>query len=306
VSEINRAALERVIAVINGKGGVLKTTLVANVAGMLAASDFRVLVVDLDPQGNLAEDFGYSDDERNDEGRALSQALMFGNVPSPIMGIRPNLDVLMGGEYLDTAAAGLAAKQGKDPEGSKLALASILEQLAPAYDVVLLDCPPGDELLQTNAVAAARWALVPVKSDKASRKGLTAVARRLDAVLTVNPDLDLLGVVLVDVGTGSRRVIREAREHIAELFGRDDVMLEATIRHSEATAQATRERGVLVAELDEFVRNGPKWFEIRRGDANAADAGPRSAGSVADDLQAITQEIVARFVAAEQPVEQSA
>ena len=304
--DINRTALERVIAVINGKGGVLKTTLVANCAGMLAASNFRVLVVDLDPQGNLAEDFGYTDDPRNDDGKALSAALMFGTHPEPLQNIRPNLDVLIGGEHLDTAAAGLAARSGKDPDGCKLALATILEQLAPAYDVILIDCPPGDELLQTNAVAAAHWALVPVKSDKASRKGLTAVARRLEAVLPVNPDLDLLGVVLVDVGTGSRRVIREARLHIAELFGRDDIMLNSTVRHSEATAQATRERGVLVAELDEFVRSGPKWFEIRRGDASAADAGPRTAGSVADDLQAITQEIVARLIAAEQKQEQSA
>lgn len=87
--------------------------------------------------------------------------------------------------------------------------------------------------------------------------------------------------------------------HISEMFGRDDVTLNATVRHSEATAQATRERGVLVAELDEAVRNGPTWVEIRRGEADAADAGPRTAGSVADDLQAITQEVVARFVAAE-------
>jgi len=299
VTDIDRPALERVIAVINGKGGVLKTTLVANIAGMLAASNFRVLVVDLDPQGNLAEDFGYSEDPRNDEGKSLAAALMLGTDPVAIRGIRPNLDILVGGEHLDTAAAGLAAMQGKDPDRSKLALARALEKLAPEYDAVLLDCPPGDELLQTNAVAAARWALVPVKSDKSSRKGLTAVARRLDAVLSVNPDLDLLGVVLVDVGTGSRRIIREARMHISEMFGRDDVTLNATVRHSEATAQATRERGVLVAELDEAVRNGPTWVEIRRGEADAADAGPRTAGSVADDLQAITQEVVARFVAAE-------
>ncbi len=306
MAQINRDALTRVIAVINGKGGVLKTTLVSNCAGMLAASGFRVLVVDLDPQGNLAEDFGYTDDPRNDEGQALSSALVFGGQPAVVEAIRPNLDVLMGGEHLDSASAGLAAKQGKDAEGSKLALARILERLAPDYDVVLLDCPPGDEMLQTNAVAAARWALVPVKSDKASRKGLTAVARRLDSVLELNPSLDLLGVVLVDVGTGSRRVIREARQHVGELIGTETAMLEATVRHSEATAQAARDRGVLVAELDDFVRNGPKWYEIRRGEADAADAGPRTAASVADDLQAVTQEIVARFVAAEQKVMQSA
>lgn len=303
---IDRTALERVIAVINGKGGVLKTTLVANIGGMLAASGYRVLVVDMDPQGNLAEDLGYDEDPRNDEGRGLSAALIFSQPPNVIENIRPNLDVLMGGEHLDTAAAGLSALQSKDPSASKLALARILETVAPAYDVVLIDCPPGDELLQTNAVAAARWALVPVKSDKASRKGLSAVARRLDAVLEVNPDLDLLGVVLVDVGTGSRRVIREARLHISEMFGRDDIMLDATVRHAEATAQAARERGALVAELEEFVRNGPTWFQIRRGEASAADAGPRSASSVADDLQAISQEIVARFVAAEEKQEQSA
>lgn len=300
MATINRRALERVIAVINGKGGVLKTTLVSNVAGMLAASGYRVLVVDLDPQGNLAEDFGYTESEHNDEGRALASSLMFGTVPSLYRGVRENLDVLMGGEQLDGASAGLAAKQGKDPDGAKLALARILEQLASDYDIVLVDCPPGDEMLQTNAVAAARWALVPVKSDKASRKGLSAVAKRLDAVLDVNPDLDLLGVVLVDIGKGSSNVKREARDHIAELFGSPTIMLDSTIRHSEATAQAARERGLLVAELDEFVKNGPKWYEVRRGDAQATALAPRTATSVADDLQAVTEEIVARITTAEE------
>ena len=101
-------------------------------------------------------------------------------------------------------------------------------------------------------------------------------------------------------------MIREARQHVGQLFGTEEVMLDATVRHSEATAQAARDRGVLVAELDEFVRNGPKWYEVRRGEATAAEAGPRTAGSVADDLQAVTQEMVARFVSAEQKVEQPA
>lgn len=78
VGDLDRAALSRVIACINGKGGVLKTTLVANIGGLLASSGYRVLLVDLDPQGNLAEDLGYTGDDRDDEGRALAQALMFG------------------------------------------------------------------------------------------------------------------------------------------------------------------------------------------------------------------------------------
>lgn len=298
--KINRETLSRVITVINGKGGVLKTTLVANTAGLLAASGFRVLVVDLDPQGNLAEDFGYTDKPENDNGSSLAAALMFNQQPQLYHNVRPGLDVLMGGESLDSASAGLAAMQGKDPMRAKLALAQTLEPLAPEYDMVLIDCPPGDEMLQTNAVAAARWALVPVKSDKASRKGLSAVAKRLDAVIDVNPDLDLLGVVLVDVGRGATRIEREARQQISDLFGGyADITLTATIRHSEATAQAARERGLLVPELDEFVQNGPKWFEIRRGQAEAATLAPRTATNVADDLQAITEEIVSRITLSE-------
>lgn len=298
---IDRTNLERVIAVINGKGGVLKTTLTANVGGMLAASGYRVLLVDLDPQGNLAEDLGYTDSAQDDQGRSLAQALMFGGNAAPLKNVRANLDVFAGGSALDQATAGLAARGNKDPDGAKLALASLLSPIAGGYDMVLLDCPPGDETLQTAAVAAARWALVPVKSDRSSRKGLSAVAARLDAVLSVNPSLDLLGVVLVDVGKAAKAVEREARQNVAELFNADhDVVLTATVRHSEATAQATRERGLLVHELDDDIRKGPKWYEIRRGDAQAPVHSPRSATSVADDLQAVAQEVVARIVSAEQ------
>lgn len=297
---LDRGKLERVIAVINGKGGVLKTTLTANIGGMLASSGYRVLLVDLDPQGNLAEDLGYTDDNRDDEGSALAQALLFGVAAEPIRSVRPNLDVFAGGSALDQATAGLAAKASKDPNGAKLAVARLLEPIAGDYDMILLDCPPGDETLQTAAVAAARWALVPVKSDKSSRKGLGAVAARLDAVIDINPTLDLLGVVLVDVGTAATAVQRETREQVAKLFKADhDVVFSSTVRHSEATAQATRERGLLVYELDEQVRKGPKWYEVLRGAATTHANAPRSASSVADDLFAITQEVVARITAAE-------
>jgi hypothetical protein len=74
--DLDRGALSRVIAVINGKGGVFKTSLVANVGGLLAESASHVLLVDLDPQGNLAEDLGYAD--QSDGGRSLAASLCFG------------------------------------------------------------------------------------------------------------------------------------------------------------------------------------------------------------------------------------
>ena len=298
--QLSRTGLDRVVAVINGKGGVLKTTLTANIGGLLASSGYRVLLVDLDPQGNLAEDLGYTGDQRDDGGQNLAKALMFGGAAEPLREIRPNLDVFVGGPDLDQATAGLAAKGNKDPIAAKLALATLLSPIAGDYDLVLLDCPPGDETLQTAAVAAARWALVPVKSDKSSRKGLSAVAARLDGVLDINPTLDLLGVVLVDTGSGARVIQREARDQIASLFNSDQsVVFTSSVRHSEATAQATRERGLLVHELDEHNKRGPKWYEIVRGDATAQAHAPRSAGSVADDLHAIAQEVVSRITNAE-------
>lgn len=306
-NSVNRDSLSRVIAMINGKGGVLKTSTVANVGGLLAGSGFSVLLVDLDPQGNLAEDLGYIDDDKNDEGAHLAQELTFPSGSVKPTNVRPNLDVLVGGPNLETASAALASKAHKDPAKSKLALAYLLSQIADNYDMILIDCPPGEETLQTAAVAAAKWALVPVKSDKSSRKGLRAVAERLDGVLDLNPGIDLLGVVLVDTGSGSHAIQREARTNIAELFGADEsVTFTATIRHSEATAQAARERGLLVHELDEHVKRGPKWYEIRRGVARAEGLSPSSAASVADDYVALTNEVVARITAAESEQENQA
>lgn len=74
-----------------------------------------------------------------------------------------------------------------------------------------------------------------------------------------------------------RRSSRAGRRRSDLFGGYADITLTATIRHSEATAQAARERGLLVPELDEFVQNGPKWFEIRRGQAEAATLAPRTA-----------------------------
>jgi len=305
---MDRTALSRVIAVSNGKGGVLKTTITANIGGLLAASGSRVLLVDLDPQGNLAEDLGFTGSERDDRGAALADALQTGGRygATPVRAIRENLDVFVGGPELERASAYLVTR-GSQSETTQLALARVLAPIAADYDLVLIDCPPGEEALQTAAMGAAKWVLVPVKSDASSRRGFEAVANRLelvrgqhDGVTGYNPEVGLLGVVLVGVGTNSTAIRREARHRIV---GEDTAasrdVFESTIRHSEATAQATRETGQLVHELDDQVSRAPKWYQIRRGEATAPEFAPRSATNVADDLQAVTEELVARLASAE-------
>lgn len=297
---VDRSGLERVCGFVNGKGGVLKTTLTANIGGLLAASGWRVLLVDMDPQGNLGLDLGYRHQSADDEGANLAQSLMFGTPLTPVKDVRENLDVVPGGEHLDQAAAGLVAMGSKDGIQAKLALAKSLAKIANNYDAIFIDCPPGNEPLQVAALGAASYVVVPTRTDKGGREGLMGVAKRLDTVLDVNPGLDLLGVIVTATTPSATNVQKVAREAITEAFGTDEVLFRGTVRYAEATAQAAREKGVLVHELERQVKDGPKWYDVLKGTAEGVANQPRSAGNVAEDLHHITQELVARLAAAEE------
>ncbi|PNH79189.1 ParA family protein [Arthrobacter sp. AFG20] len=298
---IERVGLDRVCAFVNGKGGVLKTTLTANLGGLLAVSGWRVLLVDFDPQGNLGLDLGYRHVEgRDDEGMGMAQSLMFGAPLKPLKDVRKNLDVIPGGAHLDQAAAGLVSLAGKDARKAKLALAAALSPIADEYDIIFIDCPPGNEPLQLAALGAASRIIVPTKTDAGGREGLLGVAKRLDSVIDVNPGIDLLGVIIAATSSSAKSVQRIVRQAIVDAFGTDEVLFSNMVRHAESPAQAVRERGLLVHELEEQVNSGPRWFEVLRGTAKAGPSQPRSAGNVAEDLHRVAQELVVRLEAAEQ------
>jgi cellulose biosynthesis protein BcsQ len=300
IQVFDRTGMDRVCGFVNGKGGVLKTTLTANVGALLALSGWRVLLIDMDPQGNLGLDLGYRHSEIDDDGAGLAQSLMFGSKLAPLKNVRPNLDVVPGGAFLDQAAAGLVSLGSKDPSKAKLGLARSLASIASEYDIVFIDCPPGNEPLQVAALGAAAFVVVPTKTDKAGREGLIGVAKRLDTVLDVNPNLDLLGVIITATTSTATNVHRTAKEAIVEAFGTDGVLFNGMVRYAEATAQAARDRGLLVHELEEQVKASPKWYEVLKGTAEAGQNQPRSAANVAEDLYQIAHELVARLEAAEQ------
>lgn len=286
----------RTLAVINGKGGVGKTSTVANVGGLLALSGYRVLLVDLDPQGNLAEDLGYT--ATSDNGAALARAVQYGETVQPVQGVRSNLDVCPAGEHLEDLAAAITARVRREGVAGNLSLATSLEGVAGNYDLVLIDCPPGDAVLQSLALGAARWVLIPTKTDASSRKGLREVARRFTEARTTNPALRLLGVVLFDVGAGASRIRARAQELVEADLGGAAPVLCSTIRHVEAAAADARERGELAHEMEVSAANAPKWWERLRG----AENGPviaRSATSLAADYHSLAQELVAAINTAE-------
>lgn len=299
---VDRTNLQRVITVINGKGGVGKTTLTANIGGLLAASGWKVLLVDLDAQGSLGADLGYKNTPRDDKGEALSKSLIYASdVPQPLRDVRPNLDVLVGGRHLDNVSAALGLRSGQGQViAARLSLTTLLSKIADGYDIVLIDCPPGGDIIQASAIAAARYILVPVRQDSESIQGLVTIGERLDTVIDLNPNVDLLGVVLFGSLKSETAVRQTFLGKVATALGGEaQLIFPAYVRHSGGTAESSRSSGLLVHELEDQVRKAPKWYEQLRQGKPVQRSGPASATDVAGDLQEITTELVNRIIESE-------
>jgi len=293
-----RLLLDRVFAVINNKGGVLKTSVTTNLAGQLAAAGTRVLVIDLDRQGNCAQDLGYGTDDRNDQGMGIVQSVLGATALRPIQNVRPNLDVVPGGKRMDDLRALLTARRSDSPYAAANALVLSLAHIARDYEVILLDCPPGEPIVQEVALGVARWLLVPVRSDASSRAGMEEVAARLESVRQVNPDVELLGVLLTATTQTATRIHERVYARIREDLGPDAYIFKSRIRYAEAAASDARERGELAHELDKIVSGQPRWYEaLRNGQPVERLAG--SASTLAGDYAALAQEFVQTLLEAE-------
>lgn len=291
VDATHSAALARTVCVANGKGGVSKTSVAANLGGLSAAGGFRVLLIDLDPQGDLSDDLGYYANPADDHGQQLAESLITGSpLAANLVGVRDRLDVVSGGEWLGDATDQLA----QDLKGGRPAsdvLGSVLAPLAADYDLVLIDTPPVDATLQSVALAAARWLLIPTRADASSIRGIRRIAERLHET---THQLDLLGVVLTGVPTSASRIRAGAARDIQAVLGGSAPLLDATIRASDAVARSTRDRGLLVHELAEQVEGAePYWQALRQGTTPVRL--PSSAPALADDYVRLTEEVLKRI-----------
>ncbi len=300
--------LARTIAVINGKGGVGKTSVTANVAGQLAAADYRVLAADLDLSGNLKLDLGYVGHPDDDEGKGLVEAIWSGGEIPVLSGVRENLDVVPGGRHLEMLGALSQSPVAQDLPGGGVAqaFAAKFAALADGYDVVLLDCAPGNPVLQDMALNATRYVLIPTKTDAAGWDGLRMVGPRVKKARRDNPKLAYLGVVLFAHQTNATRVHKNTLARLDEVGDRVQVF-DSFIRHSETAAHDCRARGQLAHELarDATVNVRERLASLRNRDGNvialpAALSG--SADSLAGDYEQLTREILLRIDAAEQSI----
>lgn len=291
----------RVVAVVNGKGGVGKTTITANTGGECARDGYRVLLVSFDPQDNLGEDLGYANAGMGDDGHNMSTALLQNAPLQPLVGIRENLDVIPGGDALEDVVRQLYVDEASGVDRS-WALAGALAPLLDDYDLVLIDCPPGYHILQHLALCASRWILVPTATDASSRKGLSRLATRVTNALSYNPHLRLLGVVLFDIPVNASRIRDKALRSIRDDLGHGAPIFTASIRTATAAANDARERGQLISELARDVSNaGPFW----KRDKKSGPALATSALNLAQDYKKLTDEVITTLVAEEDGEEQA-
>ncbi|MBP5880702.1 ParA family protein [Streptomyces scabiei] len=296
IPPIDWDALRNVYVIANGKGGVGKTTLASNLGGLVAADGARVLVADINGQGNVGRDLGYRQTDVDDEGAALYEALRTGSPFRPVPGIRRGLDVVVGGAQVGAVPEMLQTTYRLQQQRQALALAVSLAPIARQYDIVFLDSAPENPPLQQLALSAARWMIAPTKSDKGSiNDGLGSIARQFALVRRkVNPQLQLLGVVLFASGSASTQIRKRARDWVAEELGTDTFMFESAIRHAEAVGVDARARGQLVHELEEAVASNPKFWDLRAGRVQRDQMVSATSASVAEDFANLAREVLTR------------
>ncbi|MCI8627326.1 MAG: ParA family protein [Lachnospiraceae bacterium] len=200
----------RIIAVANQKGGVGKTTTAINLSACLAEKEQKVLVIDIDPQGNTSSGLGI--DKNNVENTVYELMLGEAELKDCIMvEVYPNLSVLPSNINLAGAEIELIGL-----ENQQFILKTQIDKIRYEYDFIIIDCPPSLNTLTVNAMTAADTVLVPIQCEYYALEGLSQLMHTIDLVKQrLNPNLEIEGVVftMYDARTNlSLQVVENVKE----------------------------------------------------------------------------------------------
>ena len=293
--------LDNVILVTNGKGGVGKTSLVANLAGLATKAGWSVLAIDLDPQGNLARDLGYLD--RSDGGQGLLAAVLLDQELAVVKTVRPlsvtgpgRLDVVAGGPQVARLSDQLGIEVARSGPAGYDRLAEVVAELAPSYDLVVCDLPPGDGAIGRAAMRMGHFVLIPTPPDDAGIDGLGRVFAELTQASSENPGLEVLGVVLTLVVSGASVVEARARADLEQLLGADVTVFSQTIRFAQAAAVACRGSGRTATEYAQAATEALPWYTAKATGAPVQRYSSAAAG-LAADYRALADEVLGALAA---------
>lgn len=222
--------MARIVAIVNQKGGVAKTTTAVNLASSLAERGGKVLLIDLDPQGNATSGCGIM---KHRLSRCIYDVIINEeDIRNVILDTElKNMKVAPARIELAGAEIELVALSQRENK-----LVSALEEIKDEYDFILIDCPPSLGLLTLNALCAATDVLIPIQCEYYALEGLSLLMNTLDKVRkSLNPDLEVLGVLLTmfDARTNlSIQVVDEVKRYFRDKVFR--TIIPRNVRLSEA------------------------------------------------------------------------
>jgi chromosome partitioning protein len=245
--------MSKIIAIANQKGGVGKTTTTINLAAYLSKSGKKVLIVDLDPQGNSSTGVGVDKTKLKNSiydilvddlsAKALVERTAFNG-----------LEILPANAVLAAAEIELA-----DRENREFKLRSALSSLD--HDIILIDCPPSLGLLTINGLVAADYLLIPVQSEFYALEGLSQLLSTMDRIKqALNQDLELLGLVMTMHSkrtTLSSQVHQEIKKHF------DDKLFETIIPRNIRLAEAPS-YGKPISHYDRFSKGAKHYKKLAK------------------------------------------
>lgn len=243
---------QTIIAMVNQKGGVGKTTTAINVAAQLAADKASVLLVDLDPQGNATSGLGIPKEQTQStydvicKGAALTGVIHQTHIDG--------LSVLPANANLAGAEVELVGREQRE-----FALKQVLERVS--YDYIIIDCPPSLGLLTINALTAATAVLIPVQTEYYALEGLSQLLNTIQAVrASTNPNLELLGVALT-MFDKRNSLSEHVQAEIASYFG--DKLFKTVVPRNVRLAEAPS-YGRTIYEHDRWSKGARAYKALAR------------------------------------------